>query len=258
LRRGFAGGRHQARCRSRGGAGGRGSSRHSGALSTWGACRSDRRRDRVSHRRPPRGVETRTLPALRPTGRPGQRVFLRRSSGGRASARARRKDSATCPGATWAPRCRRELHIHAKHTGIAPAGRLGDVRMPRPACRHPPAIASSGPVHSRADCSKTGKKIVTGIWDIVQGWSRPTPVALEWVWLITVCDPCGPTAANGKSSRSSRVAARTRGQCIGRAGCNQHALPWLIQPGDTTRGRPQPRKPGTTAVSDGVTLAILP
>ena len=32
-----------------------------------------------SYRRPPRGVEPRTLPAIRPTGRPGQRVLLRRN-----------------------------------------------------------------------------------------------------------------------------------------------------------------------------------
>ena len=32
-----------------------------------------------SYRRPPRGVEPRTLPAIRPTGRPGQRVLLRRT-----------------------------------------------------------------------------------------------------------------------------------------------------------------------------------
>ena len=102
------------------------------------------------------------------------------------------------------------------------------------------------------------KRIVTGIWDIVQGWSRPARVALEWVWLIAVSNPCSPTVAKGNSSCSSRAAGRTRGQCIGGAGCNQHALSWPIQPGDTAQRRPQPRKPGTMEASDGVTLAILP
>ena len=157
----------------------------------------------------------------------------------------------TCPGATRAPKRRREVRNQPKHKDTRPRDRLGDVRARRPACTHPPAIAASGPVHSRAECSKMVKRIVTGIWDIVQGWSRPARVALEWVWLIAVSNPCSPTVAKGNSSCSSRAAGRTRGQCIGGAGCNQHALSWPIQPGDTAQRRPQPRKPGTMEASDG-------
>ena len=144
----------------------------------------------------------------------------------------------TCPGATRAPKRRREVRNQPKHKDTRPRDRLGDVRARRPACSHPPAIAASEPVHSKAKCSETGKKMVTRFWDFVQGYPRPARVALEWVWLIAVSNPCSPTVAKGNSSCSSRAAGRTRGQCLGRAGCNQHAPSWPIQPGDTTRGRP--------------------
>ena len=157
----------------------------------------------------------------------------------------------TCPGATRAPKRRREVRNQPKHKDTRPRDRLGDVRARRPACSHPPAIAASEPVHSKAKCSETGKKMVTRFWDFVQGYPRPARVALEWVWLIAVSNPCSPTVAKGNSSCSSRAEGKTCGQCIGRAGCNQHAPSWPIQPGGTTQRRPQPRKPGTTEASDG-------